>query len=69
MLNKWVVEWSNEQSSFHIATLEVTLERNIRAFSMGTASQYVILAIADTMEEAEELQSEFEKFNSSKRLG
>lgn len=58
LLGKWVVEWSQIQQNFHVDTLEKTLERNLRAFKNDRPSQYVVLCIADSMEQANELCSE-----------
>ncbi|WP_240224556.1 hypothetical protein [Rheinheimera hassiensis] len=55
---KWVVEWSEIQQQFHVDTLETTLKRNLQAFINDRPSQYVILCIADSQDQAHELCSE-----------
>lgn len=61
---KWVVEWSEIQQEFHVDTLEITLDRNMRAFFSDRPSQYVILCIAEDQEQAHQLcgQLRAEKF-------
>lgn len=52
-MKDWVIEWSEQQQSFHIDKTQQTLDRNKRAYFSSKATQYIILDFADTIEEAE----------------
>ena len=56
-----VVEWSEEEKSFHIADLEESLTKNLRAFLDKRPIKYAPLAIVESAEAALEYIEAFEK--------
>ena len=42
-----IVEWSASQRAFHIEPLERACERNLRAFSRGSATDYIPIAVCN----------------------
>lgn len=51
----WVVEWSEVQKEFHIDTLSTAVEASIDDYFLKKASDWRILAIVNTNEEATRL--------------
>lgn len=65
MKEKYVVEYSNSQSCFNIATLEKVINTNKQIFKNKISSDYQIIELVDSYEEAssfvKELRKELEK--------
>ena len=49
---KYTVEYSVEQSCFHIERLKLTLERNLMDMFDGNSNDYKVIAICDDYDEA-----------------
>ena len=61
MTKLWTVEWSYSQKQYHVDTLERTLARNQKAFTENRSCDYIILAIADSHEEAHKICDGYDK--------
>ena len=61
MTKLWTVEWSYSQKQYHVDTLERTLARNQKAFTGNRSCDYIILAIADSHEEAHKICDGYDK--------
>ncbi len=48
----WVVEYSKQQDCFYITTLLDSTEKNKRIFMRDVDSDYIIIEITDSMDEA-----------------
>ena len=60
LVNFWTIEWSNSQKQFHVDRLDITLKRNIRAMSEGRATDYILIGLANSHEEAHAISRELE---------
>lgn len=61
MTKLWTVEWSYSQKHYHVDALERTLARNRKAFTENRGCDYIVLAIADSHEEAHKICDEYDK--------
>ena len=53
----WMVEWSETQGWFHVGQVEEMIGKNIRSYVDGDETDYAIVGLADTQEDAEKLMS------------
>ena len=51
----WMVEWSENQGWFHAGNIDEMIGKNIRAYIDGSDTDYALVGIADTQEDAEKL--------------
>lgn len=65
MIEKYVVEYSKSQNCFNITTLEKSINTNKQIFKNKISSDYQIIELSDSYEEAssivKELRKELEK--------
>lgn len=59
MLQKFVSEYSIEQDAFHYDQLYAVIARNKRMIEEGISTDYQIIGIFDTVEEAMEYNAKF----------
>ena len=57
----WTVEYSPQQKTFHVDTLDKVLEINRRTVAQGLAPGFVMLHIAETSEDAHAFAERFER--------
>ena len=60
-MNKYVLEYSNEQKCFHIQTVEEMLITNLRIAIAGGINQYQPLFINDSFEECNKVANKLKK--------
>ena len=65
MTKLWTVEWSYSQKQYHVDTLERTLARNLKAFTENRACDYIVLAVADSHDEAHKICDQCDKHRVS----
>lgn len=51
----FILEWSERQGWFHVGNVEEMIGKNIRSYIDGSRSDYALVGIADTQEDAETL--------------
>ncbi len=56
----YVLGYSESQRCFCTETLDITLDRNLKAFLSGRCTDYVPLAIAASLEDLHEIRSRIE---------
>lgn len=53
--NIWVVEYSKQQNSFHICTLNESVETNKKLFDLNNNNDFQIISLANSLNEANEI--------------
>ena len=53
--NMWMVEWSEKQGWFHVGNIDEMIGKNIRAYIDGQTTDYAIVGIVESEDEAAKL--------------
>lgn len=59
--NCWVAEYSHSQDKFHCDYLKVSINTNIQSIKDNKPSDWIIIGIFKTLDEAQEFIEEFKK--------